>query len=246
MAFAPTLEPRAIEVCGQCGKTHERNGRPTCIGHRTGGEPCLAWAIIGGVVCNGRHGGSAPQVRAAANRRIQEAEAQRDCLRLGVPVEDGDPGQGLLEAVRQSWGAVIFWQTLVEQLDPGMTRSEEDPDTGEKVLVEGVAARTFHVSGRPTGEAKPHVYIVQWERERDRWRECCVAALKAGVEERRLRMEELEVRQLFTALAQSLGDADLTPEQAQAVQRSFAKRLRDIGQEAIEVETGESAIQPTV
>ena len=199
----------------------------------------MAWPIIGGVVCYKRHGGKAPQTQAAAKRRIAEAEAKRDCLRLGVPVVDGDPGQGLLEAVRESWGAVIFWRTLVEQLDPGMTRSEVDPETGENVLVEGVAGRTFHVSGRPTGEAKPHVYIIQWERERERWINCCTAALKAGVDERRLRMEETETRTLFQAHAQAAIDAGLTEEQMAVFQRSFARRLREASGEAIEVESGE-------
>jgi hypothetical protein len=228
------------DVCQTCGKPHVRDGKPTCIGHRSDGEPCMAWPIVGGVVCYKRHGGKAPQVQAAAKRRIAEAEAKRDCLRLGVPVEDGDPGQGLLEAVRQSWGAVIFWQTLVEQLDPGMTRSETDPETGETILIEGVAGRTFHVSGRPTGEAKPHVYVVQWERERERWIDCCSAALKAGVDERRLRLEENETRTLFQAQAAACVAAGLTEEQVSAFRTAFAAALRQGNVEVIEASSEEA------
>ena len=36
-----------------------------CKGRRTGGQPCKAFAILGGEVC-AAHGGSAPAVRAAA------------------------------------------------------------------------------------------------------------------------------------------------------------------------------------
>lgn len=40
-----------------------------CQAHTSSGKPCRAWAIVGGFVCR-THGGSAPQVRAAANRRL--------------------------------------------------------------------------------------------------------------------------------------------------------------------------------
>lgn len=38
------------------------------------GQPCKLWAIRGGAVCRA-HGGAAPQVRAAARRRVALAEA---------------------------------------------------------------------------------------------------------------------------------------------------------------------------
>lgn len=40
-----------------------------CTAHRSNGEPCKRWAIVGGLVCP-THGGSAPQVRRAAFERI--------------------------------------------------------------------------------------------------------------------------------------------------------------------------------
>lgn len=42
-----------------------------CSAKRSNGTPCKRWAIVGGNVCP-THGGSAPQVRAAAQRRIQQ------------------------------------------------------------------------------------------------------------------------------------------------------------------------------
>lgn len=42
-----------------------------CNAHRTDGEPCRAPAIRGGTVCR-VHGGSAPQVKEAARRRLNE------------------------------------------------------------------------------------------------------------------------------------------------------------------------------
>ena len=49
-----------------------------CAGHTANErEPCDNWAVVGAVVCS-THGGRAPQVKAAAERRITLAERLRD------------------------------------------------------------------------------------------------------------------------------------------------------------------------
>lgn len=48
-----------------------------CARRRSNGQRCEAWAIRGGWVC-WTHGGAAPQVQAAAARRIAELEAEHD------------------------------------------------------------------------------------------------------------------------------------------------------------------------
>src|SRR6266545_3512872 len=45
-----------------------------CSARRKNGQPCKKWAIRGGNVCE-MHGGSTPQVKEAAERRIEEARA---------------------------------------------------------------------------------------------------------------------------------------------------------------------------
>ncbi len=56
-----------------------------CTAHRQDGNPCTAYAIKGGSVCR-VHGGSAPQVRAAALRRLLEAvdPAAGELIRIGL------------------------------------------------------------------------------------------------------------------------------------------------------------------
>lgn len=44
-----------------------------CSAKRTNGQPCRGYAITGGRVCRA-HGGAARQVRAAADRRVLEAQ----------------------------------------------------------------------------------------------------------------------------------------------------------------------------
>lgn len=46
-----------------------------CTAHRSNGQPCGNYAIRGGYVCMA-HGGAAPQVRAAADRRFAEWKAR--------------------------------------------------------------------------------------------------------------------------------------------------------------------------
>lgn len=51
-----------------------------------GGRPCRKWAIRGGYVCPS-HGGSTPQVRAAAQRRLAAAQLERSQRRPLTLVE---------------------------------------------------------------------------------------------------------------------------------------------------------------
>lgn len=51
-----------------------------CSAHRSNGEPCGAWAIRGGFVCR-VHGGSAPQVKAAARARLFDERNRRHAER---------------------------------------------------------------------------------------------------------------------------------------------------------------------
>lgn len=52
-----------------------------CHAHRTNGEPCGNYAMHGASVCHA-HGGRAPAVRKAAQRRMVEATLSREVTRL--------------------------------------------------------------------------------------------------------------------------------------------------------------------
>lgn len=74
--------------CGQCGQVHQR-----CRAHRrSDGLPCGTHPVKGTPVCR-MHGGSAPQVKAAAEARQADAMAQAAVRRLlddpsAPPVKD--------------------------------------------------------------------------------------------------------------------------------------------------------------
>src|SRR5690242_5087923 len=79
--------------------------RQKCTGRAAGGtRPCGNWPIAGAKVCR-KHGGAAPQVKAAAVRRVAEADVQRGLARLDVqPV--GDP----FEQLSALAGQVVAWK----------------------------------------------------------------------------------------------------------------------------------------
>lgn len=63
------------------------------------GEGCKRAPIAGGTVCT-MHGGAAPQVRAAAQRRLQDQAARVACWELGLPGFGEQPDAGMLKAAR--------------------------------------------------------------------------------------------------------------------------------------------------
>lgn len=99
--------------------------RLKCTAHRTDGEtPCGNWAIRGGTVCR-YHGGSAPQVKAAAERRWE--------ARLAAMV---DPALERLE--RLSAGAEsesVRLRATDSILDRGGVRVESADSLGVEVRI---------------------------------------------------------------------------------------------------------------
>lgn len=85
-----------------------------CSAHRTDGEPCLAWAMLGSVTC-AAHGSRAPQVKRAAKRRVARAKAERACAVLGVPVPT-TPEDALQDELAWANGHVAWLRDQVGQL----------------------------------------------------------------------------------------------------------------------------------
>lgn len=218
-----------MEPCIDCGAIHERQGHPTCSAHRrSDGHFCKRFPLNGSRVCV-RHGAAAPQVRALAAQRYGMTRAQEACDRLGVQV-DIDPGEALIEMVREAAGNVEFYRTLVAEL---AIHPEDDDrqldDSGDPYWVRGetgVYGLTYHQSGIPTGEAKPHILVVLYNEERDKLVRYSKEALAAGVEERRLRLAEADARQFYEGMGEAMSAAELTPEQIEVFRSVLAQSLR--------------------
>jgi hypothetical protein len=166
-----------------------------------------------GVGCCKLHGGSTPTHERAAEIEL----ARRECLTLGIPIET-HPIEALIHEVWEAAGNVAFYRQLVQQLpthpvdDVLVPAVEVEGEDGKPQTIpahwergaSGVYGRTYHVSGIPTGEAKPHVLVVLYNDERKRLREASDSALRANVDERRVRIAEADAERITAAQMRAL------------------------------------------
>jgi hypothetical protein len=195
----------------------DADGKPgydTCGDHggvKKSGGPCgrpAGWGTehVGVGRCKLHFGNTA-----AEERKAQEIVARRECDMLGVPVEV-DPGEALILELWEAAGNVAFYRQLVQQLPTHPIPAKRievigGPEDGEveyEPAKSGIYAPTFHVSGRATGEAKPHILVQLYNDERKHYAAIAAAALRAGVEERRLRMAEEDAGKIFGAQVKAL------------------------------------------
>lgn len=88
-----TSEPRR----GGAALDHPRR----CTARRHDGEPCRRYAARGATVCR-VHGGAAPQVQAAARRRLQQATDSLAARLLGIALDEGTSETVRLAAIRDA------------------------------------------------------------------------------------------------------------------------------------------------
>jgi len=168
----------------------------------------------GTTVC-ATHGGKASQVMKAAKRRLSEAKAEDEMRTLGAR-RDIMPGEALLEEVQWTAGHVAWLRERVQEVDQqalvfGRTKTVED-DAGLVV----------------TMEAKASVWYTLYERERQHLITATSAALKAGVEERRVRLAEAQGAQVAAVIQRVLDALELTAAQRKMVPTIVPAALRAI------------------
>lgn len=101
-----------------------------CTAHRTNGEPCGNYAMAGGWVCHA-HGGRAPAVRAAARRRLVEAELRRQQQQAEAKRQRRTKQQLAEQAVRRA--ALQPWE---EELGPPYVWDWHSADTLRRIALE--------------------------------------------------------------------------------------------------------------
>jgi len=150
----------------------------------------------GSTVCN-KHGGTAPQIVAAAQRRLDAQEAREFAAGIAARyghVEPLDPRE-ILE--------LELWRTHVQVM-------VYDALCGELALDEGgIYNRTYHHTGDPTGEAKPHVLIVMRDEKQVHLARVAAMAAKAGIDVRRMEIEQGRAQVLADAVRSVFGSPEL-------------------------------------
>lgn len=190
--------------------------RPRCGGATRAGGSCTQAAGWGtdhpGFGRCKLHGGSTPSHRRAAEMKA----AEKAVAMYGLPV-DISPAEALLEEVRWTAGHVAWLRARVQdveerQLITGIAEQRIDPEGGKTVIIKTAA----------------NVWLELYQRERKHLVDVCTAALKAGVEERLVRLAERYGDQVGAALEAILSDLELTSEQQARVPEVVPRHLRAI------------------
>ena len=138
--------------------------------------------------------------RAPQNRRAAErrlaGEEIRD--RLGVPLEI-DPLDAVIAAVHEAAGNVAYLRGLVG----------DDENRGRFITPLGMS-----------------VVVELYNEERDRLARYSKLALDAGIDERRLRVDEGRIVALGAAVDAAITDVGLDPEQREALRAALGRQLR--------------------
>lgn len=153
------------------------------------------------------HGGKSPQALRAAERRLADRAARAAVVTYGLPREI-DPADALLEEVWRTAGAVAWLEDQVRAIAPAdlvriqtetTRQSSSDVGDGEK--------RSAAVERRV--EATENVWVRLYREERRHLVAVCEAALRAGIEERRVRIQQEQGRLVAAIVRAVLDDPEL-------------------------------------
>jgi hypothetical protein len=165
--------------------------RRQCSAHARTGEQCKRSAVLGAIVCR-YHGGLAPQVRAAADRRLAEAEVRR--ITGADPMTD--PYAALEDLGGRAMALVDRLSHLVDDLDEvryeGGVGGHWEQVRGELPMLLAALRQAESIAGR---------------------------IVSLGLDERRVAVSEAQAGVMVAALATVLAHRDIgldPPRQARA------------------------------
>lgn len=183
------------------------------------GGQCGAYAMRGQDVCR-FHGGATKKAREKAKERIVEEKARALVETYGRKIET-TATEALLDEVQWTAGHVAWLRERVQTIEAGV-------DAGsESALVWG---KTKEKSGGEdfgtTEEAVPSVWLRLYQQERTHLVKVCSEAIRAGIEERRIRLAEQQGQLVAQAIKAILDDLQLTAEQQAQVPEIVPRHLR--------------------
>lgn len=162
---------------------------------KSDGQRCGKYAAPGTKVCK-YHGGNAPQVRLAGQRRLTEArrraEAQRFLQKQGIP-DIEDPLDELMKLASE---ATAYREVYRQQMDQLILSDE---------------VRYEHRAGEQL-----RAEIALWERSAERCLKIYDTITRLGIAERQTRIREAELVVIAGGIREILRRLELTPEQKKA------------------------------
>lgn len=185
------------------------------------GDQCKNYPVRGLRVCL-RHGGGSKKARTAATRNLEQEKLTRVARRLGTPHENLDPAQALLDLVASKAGEVEWLRHQVELLE-----TDGDLWWGETKVV-GKDNPEFGEQFERTEEARQHVVYTLLHKAQDQLAKYAAETLKAGVDERQVKLAEQTGAQFEAVLTSLLAAISATPEQMQTAATEIPWILRNL------------------
>ena len=173
------------------------------------GRPCQKLPIKGSTVCR-THGGSAPQVIKAAERRTEVEQAQKRLAALVATMPgtgSADPQEIIVKLLHDSQMVCAAYRLMLV----------EDP--AAKILVEV----SYGVQGV---RLEQHPVALLWDKERDRLAKIAVDAAKIGIAERTVRLQESQVAEFAGIVERALARAGLSAAERLKVGQAMAAEMR--------------------
>lgn len=187
-------------------KPMDDSRRCTGISSRSG-KRCKKAAIKGGTVC-ATHGGAAPQVRAAAERREVERQTLAEAQRMVAKDESNKhPIEHLVDSMALASMQVMVWGDIVADLD--------DPDKPGELLTYSKAHG-----------AQLHPFVSERDAWVDRKAKYADMCLKANVAEREIQLTEQQAASARRAFEAAMSAIHLSNAEKQEARRAYADDLR--------------------
>lgn len=183
------------------------------------GKPCKRIPPEGSLVCN-IHGGKAPQVAAKANARAQQRAVIDLLQNLGTPTEI-DPGQALLDLIAAKNGEVVWLRAMVQSIEQDkLTWGTADHESG--IGQQGPIDKI-------TQKAAVNIWWEMLRKAEDQLASYASQALRAGIEERRVRIAENQGNLIVGVIRRILDRLQLNSEQRGLISTVVPEEIRAIG-----------------
>jgi hypothetical protein len=209
---APEPSPHGRDPShGHLGRWCEEHARWECTKSRSKGRgQCHGPEKLGTGAC---------RMHAGPGQDLAHEDAKLRSRVGGIPL-DVTPSQALLGEVRYQAG-VCAW---LDEVVGGLTESG---------AVWGVERRVVRNHGEFPGveiteAARLHLFVQWHARAHDQLVRACESALRANVEERLVRMAELDGAKVFAAMNRGLMRMDLTPVQWERARQVMPQVLREL------------------
>ena len=193
----------------------EPQSRATCGAKTRDGDPCRNPPMSGATRCR-MHGGATPRGRAAAERRLAEAEAARHVTAFGARTDITAP-EALLELVQSKAAEVAYWDGRVSELG-------DDERAG---LLVAKTEQGFGPQGpvdTETRQAGPHVFVAMLHKAQDQLAAYSAAAIRAGVDRAMVEAVTLQAAWLLPLLYEAITAARASAEEPAVIIRGIVER----------------------